>query len=95
MKVLDGLTDLRLKILGEVDHGLLTIARLPEVLRTMLEITVGSALALRVAALTSHLDEGAVNEAVSMVEKKMETAAKMAFASGERGGVGHENTTET
>jgi hypothetical protein len=91
LKVFDGLADLRFEILGEVDHGFLTVACLSEIERTMLEIIVGSASAARIAALTGHLDKRAVDETVSIVEKKMESAAEIAFASGERGAAGHEN----
>ena len=89
LKVLDGLSYLRFEVLGEVDHGFLTMAGLSEVLRTMLEIIARSAPTIRVAAPASHLDERAVDETVGIVEKKMETAAKIAFASRERRGAGH------
>lgn len=86
----DGLSDLRFEILGEVDHGFLTVTRLSEVLRTMLELIVRGAAAMRVAALASHLDKRTVNEAVSVVDEKMESTAEIAFAGGERGAAGHE-----
>ena len=90
LEVPDGLSDLGFEVLGEVDHGFLTLARLSEVLGAVLEVIVRSAPATRVAALAGHLDERAVDEAVGIVEKKMEAAAEIAFASGEGGGAGHE-----
>lgn len=86
--MLDGLTNLRFEILGEIEHGSFTIARLAEILRPMLEIIVGGAAAIGIATFASHLDEGSVNEALGIIEQQVKPAAQFAFARRERGSAG-------
>jgi len=75
LEVRDGLLDLRFEIAGEIDHRLLAFTGLSEVERVVSEIVVRGTAAIGVAAFANHLDERAVDEALGIVEEKVEAAA--------------------